>query len=90
MQPTTALNNAPRELRRAIEDQSCHGENLWHRDAGFGSANCATRQRNGLRTKMPLGAASAARGSPRLKKPFGRQPDRSGEASGTFPQGRLG
>jgi len=28
-----------------IEGQSCHGEKLWHREAGFGSANCATRHR---------------------------------------------
>jgi len=36
---------ALREPRQAIEDQSCHGEKLWHREAGFGSANCATRHR---------------------------------------------
>jgi len=43
--PTTAQKRAPRVPRRAIDDQSCHGENLWHREAGFGSANCAIRHR---------------------------------------------
>jgi hypothetical protein len=28
-----------------LNDLSCHGEKLWHREAGFGSANCATRHR---------------------------------------------
>jgi hypothetical protein len=46
MQPTTACTKcAPRELLRTIEDQSCHGEKLWHREAGFGCANGSTRHR---------------------------------------------
>jgi hypothetical protein len=31
--------------RLTIEGQSCHGEKLWHREAGLGSANCTTRHR---------------------------------------------
>jgi hypothetical protein len=31
--------------RLTIEGRSCHGEKLWHREAGFGSANCAIRHR---------------------------------------------
>jgi hypothetical protein len=37
--------NAPREPRRAFDDQSCHGEKLWHQEAGIVRANGATRYR---------------------------------------------
>jgi hypothetical protein len=43
--PTTAQKNAPREPRRTFDDQSCHGEKLWHREAGIDRANGATRHR---------------------------------------------
>jgi hypothetical protein len=42
----TTAKKAPCEPRRAYSiDQSWHGEKLWHREAGFGRANGATRHR---------------------------------------------
>jgi hypothetical protein len=40
-----AQKHAPREPRRAFDDQSCHGEKLWHQEAGIVRANGATRYR---------------------------------------------
>jgi hypothetical protein len=43
-------NHGAKQKRRAchagcFDDQSCLGEKLGHREAGLGSANCATRHR---------------------------------------------